>query len=89
MAQRPFIIGVAGGTSSGKTTIVERLAETLGAPSIAMVKLDAYYIRRTHQSMEERAAANYDHPTAFDWELMVEHLDELPFDPQADPDFGE
>ncbi len=77
MAQRPFIIGVAGGTSSGKTTIVERLAETLGAPSIATVKLDAYYIRRTHQSMEERAAANYDHPTAFDWELLVEHLDEL------------
>lgn len=77
MSQQPFIIGVAGGTSSGKTTIVERLTETLGADQLSVIKLDAYYIRRTHQPMEERAAANYDHPTAFDWDLMVEHLDEL------------
>jgi uridine kinase len=77
VSQQPFIIGVAGGTSSGKTTIVERLAETLGADQIAIIKLDAYYVRRTHQPMEERAAANYDHPTAFDWELLAEHLNEL------------
>ena len=77
VTERPFLIGVAGGTSSGKTTIVERLAETIGEDRIAVIKLDAYYVRRTHQPMEERAAANYDHPTAFDWDLLAEHLDEL------------
>ena len=77
MSDKPFIIGVAGGTSSGKTTIAERLVEAMGADDLALVKLDSYYISRTEQPMEERAAANYDHPSAFDWDLMNEHLGEL------------
>ncbi len=77
MSDKPFIIGVAGGTSSGKTTIAERLVEAMGADDLALVKLDSYYISRTEQPMEERAAANYDHPSAFDWDLMNEHLGKL------------
>ncbi len=77
MGARPFLIGVAGGTSSGKSTIAERLEEIVGPEQLSLIKLDAYYIRRTHQPMEERAAANYDHPSAFDWELLNEHLTTL------------
>ena len=77
MSDKPFIVGVAGGTSSGKTTIAERLADSMGAHELALVKLDSYYISRTEQPMEERAAANYDHPSAFDWDLLNQHLNEL------------
>ena len=77
MSDKPFIIGVAGGTSSGKTTIAERLADAMGADELALVKLDSYYISRTEQPMEKRAAANYDHPSAFDWDLLNEHLNKL------------
>lgn len=71
---RPFLIGVAGGTCSGKTTVSERLAEMIGAEHLALIKLDSYYVRRSHLSLHERAVANYDHPDAFDWELLDEHL---------------
>jgi len=77
MSARPFVIGVAGGTSSGKSTIAERLTEMVGPEHLGLIRLDAYYIRRTHQPMAERAAANYDHPTAFDWDLLETHLGEL------------
>ena len=77
VSDKPFIVGVAGGTSSGKTTIAERLADSMGAHELALVKLDSYYISRTEQPMEERAAANYDHPSAFDWDLLNQHLNEL------------
>jgi uridine kinase len=75
--ERPFIIGVSGGTCSGKSTIAQRLLDTIGTDGLALVKLDSYYVRRTHEPMEQRAAANYDHPSAFDWALMREHLAEL------------
>jgi uridine kinase len=71
---RPFFIGVAGGTCSGKTTVSERLAELTGDAHLALIKLDSYYIERTHQPFEERAAANYDHPDAFDWDLLNDHI---------------
>ena len=74
MPQRPFLIGVAGGTCSGKTTVSERLAELAGAEHLALIKLDSYYITRDHQSIDERAQANYDHPDAFDWQLLNDHL---------------
>lgn len=67
--KKPFVIGVAGGTCSGKTTVAERLAEVVGAEQLAVIKQDSYYIRRDHQTFEQRAAANYDHPDAFDWDL--------------------
>lgn len=71
---RPFLIGVAGGTSSGKTTIAERLAELTGDDRLALIKLDSYYVARLGDTLEERAAANYDHPDAFDWALLNDHL---------------
>jgi uridine kinase len=75
--QRPFILGVAGGTCSGKTTVAERLAELVGEEHLALVKLDSYYWGRDDQPIEERAAVNYDHPDAFDWPLLTEHVREL------------
>lgn len=71
---RPFLIGVAGGTCSGKTTVSERLTELAGEEHLALIKLDSYYIARDHQSIDERALANYDHPDAFDWQLLNDHL---------------
>lgn len=75
--KRPFMIGVAGGTCSGKSTVAERLASTIGSDQLALIKQDAYYIDRSHQPFDERARANYDHPDAFDWSLMTEQLKEL------------
>jgi len=75
--QKPFVIGVAGGTCSGKTTFTERLEEVVGPRSLAVIKQDSYYVRRDHQSLAERAAANYDHPDAFDWDLTNAQLHDL------------
>lgn len=72
--RRPYLIGVAGGSNSGKTTIAERLAELIGGEHLSLIRLDSYYISRSDQPIEERAAANYDHPDAFDWELLNDHL---------------
>lgn len=74
MAERPFLIGVAGGSNSGKTTIATKLAELVGDDQLALIKLDSYYVSRTDQTVEERATANYDHPDAFDWDLLNDHL---------------
>ncbi|MDO8389116.1 MAG: uridine kinase [Actinomycetota bacterium] len=74
---RPYMIGVAGGSSSGKTTVAERLAEMAGDQRVALIKLDSYYCTYPEQPLEERAKANYDHPSAFDWELLNRHLAEL------------
>lgn len=72
--QRPYLIGVAGGSNSGKTTIAERLATLMGTDQISLIRLDSYYIVRSHEPIEVRATANYDHPDAFDWELLNDHL---------------
>ena len=71
---KPFVVGVAGGTASGKTTVAERLAGLLGESQLALVKLDAYYRNREDLDIEARAQINYDHPDAFDWPLMNDHL---------------
>lgn len=73
-APRPFLIGVAGGTCSGKTTVSERLAELAGDDCLALIKLDSYYVSHADQPIEQRAQANYDHPDAFDWALLNDHL---------------
>ncbi len=72
--RRPYLIGVAGGSNSGKTTIAERLAELIGSEHLSLIRLDSYYISRTEEPIEARAAANYDHPDAFDWQLLNDHL---------------
>ena len=71
---RPFLLGVAGGSGSGKTTVAERLAGLIGGTDLALVRLDAYYRDRNHLPFEERAAINYDHPDAFDWPLLLDHV---------------
>ncbi len=73
-SDRPFLIGVAGGSNSGKTTITSRLSELMGSDHLSLIKLDSYYVERTHEPLEVRAHANYDHPDAFDWQLLNDHL---------------
>jgi uridine kinase len=68
------MIGVAGGTCSGKTTVSERLSELAGTEHLALIKLDSYYIARDDEPPEQRALANYDHPDAFDWQLLNDHI---------------
>ncbi|HEY7626908.1 MAG TPA: uridine kinase [Ilumatobacteraceae bacterium] len=76
-AHRPFLIGVTGGTCAGKTMICERLAERAGDDTVALIRIDMYQIDRSDQSWDERVAANYDHPSAYDWELLNDHLGRL------------
>ena len=68
------IIGIAGGTGSGKTTVVKRIVEALPPHFVAVVPLDSYYNDTSHMTEEERRAINFDHPDAFDWKLLVQHV---------------
>lgn len=74
---RPVVIGIAGGTCSGKTSIAETLIEGLDTHSINIIREDDYYKDQTHLPMEERVKTNYDHPLAFDFDLMVQHIHDL------------
>ena len=71
---KPLIIGVAGGTGSGKSTFARKVAAALDASSVAFIDMDAYYNDYRHLSIDERRQINWDHPNAFDWELMLAHL---------------
>ena len=71
-----LVIGIAGGTGSGKTTLMRALTEKFGE-NIAVISHDNYYKRRDDLSYEERCKINYDEPGAFDTSLMVYHLDQL------------
>ncbi|MCP4290323.1 MAG: uridine kinase [bacterium] len=73
----PVIIGVAGGSGSGKTTVAYRVREACPGKTIQIIHHDSYYKDNSHLSLEERAAINYDHPKAFETRLLVEHLKEL------------
>ena len=74
---KPIIIGITGGSGSGKSTISTEIYQAFGGDKIAMVQQDAYYKDQSHLTMEERKKTNYDHPKAFDNTLLVEHLNEL------------
>lgn len=71
------IIGIAGGTGSGKTTVVKKIVEALPPHFVAVVPLDSYYNDTSHMTEEERRAINFDHPDAFDWELLVKQVEML------------
>lgn len=71
------IIGIAGGTGSGKTTVVKKLAAALPPHYVAVVPLDSYYNDTTGMTDEERRAINFDHPDAFDWKLLIKQVNEL------------
>ena len=71
------IIGIAGGTGSGKTTVVRKIVEALPPNYVAVVPQDSYYNDTTHMTDEERKAINFDHPDAFDWRLLIKQIGEL------------
>ena len=71
------IIGIAGGTGSGKTTVVRKIAEALPPHHVVVVPLDSYYNDTSHMTEEERHAINFDHPDAFDWKLLIKQVNEL------------
>lgn len=77
MQRRPVLIGVAGGTGSGKTSVTKAISEKLGKDSILIIEQDAYYKDQSDKSFEERLKTNYDHPLAFDTDLLIEHLNKL------------
>ncbi|TMB08012.1 MAG: uridine kinase [Deltaproteobacteria bacterium] len=74
---RALTIGIAGGTASGKTTVARRLVERLAGHPIALLDQDAYYRDLSDMPLEERRGFNFDHPDAFDADLLVKHLQEL------------
>ena len=74
---RPLIIGIAGGSGSGKTTIAEAVVETVGADIVALIQHDAYYRQLAHLSYEERVKVNFDHPDSLETELLIAHLEAL------------
>ena len=69
-----IIIGIAGGTGSGKTTVVRRIIESLSENEVAVLPLDSYYKDSSHVPVEERQNINFDHPSAFDWDLLSKHI---------------
>ncbi|SEW12470.1 uridine kinase [Natrinema salifodinae] len=71
-----FAIGIAGGTGAGKTTVSRTVADTVGE-AVTRIPLDNYYEDLSHLAFEEREQVNYDHPSAFEWELLREQLDAL------------
>ncbi|MCM2676570.1 uridine kinase [Alkalicoccobacillus plakortidis] len=77
MNHKPIIIGVAGGTGSGKTTVAKEIFRQFNEQSIVLIEQDAYYKDQSHLSMEERLLTNYDHPLAFDNELLLHQLEQL------------
>ncbi|MCM0648760.1 uridine kinase [Clostridium swellfunianum] len=72
--KRPILIGITGGTGSGKSTIAKEIYKKFGEQCIAMIEQDSYYKDQSHLSYEERIKTNYDHPDAFDNALLIKHL---------------
>jgi len=73
----PIVIGVAGGSGSGKTTVVRKIVESIGLEEVTVLDHDRYYRDRNDLRLEERASLNYDHPDALETDLMVTHVREL------------
>ena len=74
---KPFVIGVAGGSGSGKSTVTRQVLASIGPEMAAVLIQDDYYCDQTHMSPEERRKTNYDHPQAFDWPLMMQQVQAL------------
>ena len=72
-----LIIGIAGGTGSGKTTVVHQIMNELPETEVGVLSQDSYYKDNNNLSFEERALINFDHPRAIDFELLVQHLKDL------------
>jgi uridine kinase len=74
---KPLIIGIAGGSGSGKSTVARNVADFLTTSSVAFIDMDAYYKNFSSLSLEERKKLNWDHPDAFDYDLLCAHLEAL------------
>lgn len=72
-----YVIGIAGGTGSGKTTVARKIIESLPANEVALIPQDSYYIDATEMSLEERRKINFDHPCSFDWPLLIRQVKAL------------
>lgn len=72
-----LVIGIAGGTGSGKTTVVRKILEKIPGDHVALMPQDAYYRDNSHLPLEERQLMNFDHPDSLEWDLLVSHLRDL------------
>ena len=70
----PFIVGIAGGSGSGKSTVARLVAQSLPEASVAFIDMDAYYRDHSHLPLDQRRRINWDHPDAFDFDLLATHL---------------
>ncbi|MBE6132488.1 MAG: uridine kinase [Erysipelotrichaceae bacterium] len=75
--EKPILICIAGGSASGKTTLVNEIAEAFENQDIVILKHDDYYRDQSHLSLEERKNTNYDHPSSLENELLIKHLKDL------------
>lgn len=75
--RKPVVIGVAGGSGSGKTSVTKSISKRFPDKSILVIEQDYYYKNQSHLSFEERLKTNYDHPLAFDNDLLIEHINKL------------
>jgi uridine kinase len=73
----PLVLGLAGGSGSGKTTIAESIVDSIGPDNVVMVQHDAYYRDQTDLPLEQRAKVNYDHPDSLETDLLVAHIERL------------
>jgi uridine kinase len=73
----PLVVGVAGGSGSGKTTVVAHIVQALGPDHVTVLEHDRYYVDHPELRLEERASLNYDHPHALETDLLVRHLERL------------
>jgi uridine kinase len=74
---KPFFIGVAGGSGSGKSTVTDHIVSAIGPDKVSVINQDCYYKNLAHISFEERCLRNMDHPDSFDWELLLNHIENL------------
>lgn len=77
MTQKTIIIGISGASGSGKSLLANTIVDELGSKKVTVISEDAYYKHNPHMSFEEREKVNYDHPDAFDHDLLVKHLKQL------------
>ncbi len=72
-----LVVGIAGGTGSGKTTVVRKIIEKLPKDSVAVLSQDSYYKDQSHLPLEERQKINFDHPNAIEFDLLIDHIKKL------------
>ena len=73
----PFVVGISGGTGSGKTTLAKKIIDTVGDTHVSLLEADSYYADLSHVTPEKRHHINFDHPDALDVSLLVEHVTQL------------